>query len=81
MKVTPIKSEQYLGDQLSKDRKPDTIWNIIRQFENQTQHDKDWIYSKARYETPEMTQKTSTSIKKWTRKPKGCTVSPHTTNT
>ena len=34
VKVIPVKSEQYLRDQLSKHRKIDTLEDIIRQYEN-----------------------------------------------
>ena len=40
-KATPITSEQYLRDWLSKHRKTDTLKDIIIQFENQTEQDKD----------------------------------------
>ena len=42
VKVTPITSKQYHGNQLSKDRKTDTLENPERQFENQTGQHKEW---------------------------------------
>ena len=43
----PITSDQYLKDQLSKDRKLDTQEELIRQFENQAQQDVDLTLTEA----------------------------------
>ena len=52
MKVTPITSEQYLRDQLSKNRQTDIEADLIRQFENQIQQDKDGTYAEDWNKTP-----------------------------
>ena len=36
VKVIPITLKQYFRDQFSKDRRMDTLEDILRQFENQT---------------------------------------------
>ena len=51
MKVIPIALEQHLRDQLSNDRKTDTLQDIIRQFESQTQHDNNLVLTEARQDT------------------------------
>ena len=51
MKVTPIISDQDPRDQLSRDRKINTLVNITRQLENQTQYDKDLTLTETRQNT------------------------------
>ena len=51
IKVIPITLEQHLMNQISKDRKTDTLELIIRQFEDQTQCDKDLTLTEARQGT------------------------------
>ena len=62
VKKMPITLEQYLRDQLSKDRKKDMLVGIIRQFNNQTQHDSDLLLTKAIWETHATYMKDNTNI-------------------
>ena len=81
VKVTPIMVEQYFRNQLSKDRKRDTLEDIIRQFENQMQQDKVWTHTKVRNETTQDDIKDSTQQNHEQDTTNGCTVNPHKTLT
>ena len=79
LKVTPITWEQYLRDQLSDERKTDTLDDIIWQFENYMQQDKDWTYNEARNERATNGIKDSTHQNKRPDTTNDCTVNPHKT--
>ena len=80
VKATPITSEQCSWDQLSKDRKTVMVEDIIRQFENQTQHDTHWRFTEARLDSQTATIKTSTQYTNGTGTTSNCTVNSNTTN-
>ena len=82
VKVASITSEQYLRDQLSKNgrKKTDALEDIIRQYENQTQQDKNWTYTKAWHDAPRDDMKASTQYNE-PEIPSNCTVNLHTINT
>ena len=54
--------EQYLRYQLSKDRKTDTLEDILRPFENQTQQDNDLTLTEAKQDTYATYMKDNTNI-------------------
>ena len=65
MKATRVTSEQYLRGQISQEQKMDTLEDIIRQFENQTQYEKDLTLIKARQDTYATHIKDSTQHNIW----------------
>ena len=58
-----------------------TLEDVISQFENQTQQDKDWTFAEARHETQTDNMRASIQYNNEPETIIDCTVSSHTTNT
>ena len=62
---------------IQRQKKTDTLEDIIRQLENQTQQENYWIYTKARYDTPTDNTKGSTQYNNGPETTNDCIVNPH----
>ena len=76
LKVTPIESEQYLRDQLSKDKTTETLQDISKQFEATN-----LAVTKTSHDTQVAKRRASTQCDSRAEINSDDTLSPNTTNT